>query len=97
MLSESDRIKMTILKQLHYGACCRIHLHRECCLELGLSIIPEHDEKGQLKRVCKEIPDSRFDNVFNRLIEDGFIRKLSTEKTVHAFYDLTQKGRDLFK
>ena len=97
MLNESERIKTTVLKQLQYGACCRIHLHRECCLELGLSIISDYDEKGQLRRVCKDIPDSRLDRPFNELIKDGFIRKLRTRRTVYAFYELTQKGKDLFK
>jgi len=97
MLSESDKIKMAILEQLRYGACYRIRLHRECCLELRLSIIPEHDEKGQRKRICKGIPDSRVDKIFKRLIEDGLIRKLSTEGTVYAFYELTREGRVLLK
>ena len=100
-MNQSAKIKHEILKQLKYGACCRVHLHRVCCRKFGL-------KEPALNRT----EDSRFDNPFNELVGSGFIRKIRI-KTIHiddktmqfddakrieqignyAFYELTQKRK----
>lgn len=87
-------VKQTILRQLSFGACCRIHLHRECCLELGLSIEPKINEKNQRIRICKDLPDNKFDNTFNELLSEKIIQKINTGSH-YAFYELTDKGKKL--
>jgi hypothetical protein len=56
-MNEGEKVKREILEQLRYGACCRIHLHRECCRKFGL-------EEPALNRT----EDSRFDNPFDELV-----------------------------
>lgn len=75
-MSEYERIKQTILSQLELDACCRIHLHYECCVKLGLSTEPQYDKKGNKTRICKDLPDKRFDDPFNELIGTGMIQKI---------------------
>ena len=102
-MNQSAKIKHEILKQLKYGACCRSHIHRECCHRFGL------EELG-----VNRTEDTKFDNPFNELIKDRLIRKIHV-KTMHidgakvemkdvktverigdyAFYELTKKGRTL--
>lgn len=94
-MSEKERIKSTILRQLGYGASCRVHLHRECCQELGLGIEPEvNPTSGDRTRICKGMSDSRFDKPFNELLSDGLIRKIPLKTGVYAFYELTKRGRE---
>ena len=94
----SEKMKSTILRQLRYGACCRIHLHRECCQELGLSIEPEVNPiSGNRTRICKGMSDSKFDNPFNELRDDGLIRKIPLKASIYAFYELTKKGKEMTK
>jgi len=94
MSDKNKIIRQTILRQLSYDSCCRIHLHRECCVALGLSIEPLYNEKNQRIRICKALPDNQFDTPFNKLIGEGIVEKLMEAKG-YAFYRLTQKGRKL--
>ena len=95
-MSEREKTKSMILRQLECGASCRIHLHREVCQELGLSVVPEvNPNSGNRTRVCKGIPDSRFDKPFNELRDDGLIRKIHPKTGVYAFYELTRRGREV--
>lgn len=93
-MNEKEKIKSTILRQLEYGAACRIHLHRECCRTLQKSIMPLINPKNQRIRICKDMPDSKFDKPFNELRNDGFVRKIHLKTGVYAFYELTEKGRE---
>jgi len=94
-MSEREKIKSTILTQLEYGASCRIHLHREVCQELGLSIVPEVNPISRNRtRICKGMSDFKFDKPFNELLSDGLIRKMHLKTGVYAFYELTKRGRE---
>jgi len=95
MTKNNERVREIIIKQLGYGACCRIHLHRECCTELGLSISPLYNEKNQRIRICKDLPDNEFDIPFQELQNEGLVQKVPTEKNVYVFYELTEKGKEL--
>jgi hypothetical protein len=75
-LSEYEKMKQTILSQLELDACCRIHLHYECCVKLGLSTEPQYSKKGNRTRICKDLVDKKFDDPFNELINSGMIRKI---------------------
>jgi len=95
-MSEREKIKSTILRQLEYGASCRIHLHREVCQELGLSIVPEVNPISRNRtRISKGISDSRLNRPFNELRDDGLIRKVHPKTGVYAFYELTRRGREV--
>jgi hypothetical protein len=94
MSDKSRIIRQTILRQLSYDSCCRIHLHRECCAALGLSIEPLYNEKNQRIRICKDLPDNQFDTPFSKLIDEGIVEKLIEAKG-YAFYKLTKKGKKL--
>ena len=59
-----ENIKQKILKQLDIGACCRTHLHNEC-RSFGL------DEIGKNRS-----SDRRFDNPFDELLAESYIRKI---------------------
>ena len=97
-MSEKEKIRSTILKQLEYGACCRIHLHRECCREVGLGTEPEvNPTSGNRIRICKGMSDSRFDKPFDELLNDGLIRKIPLKTGVYAFYELTTRGRQFLR
>ena len=95
MKAECEKVKQIIIKQLSDGACCRIHLHRECCRELGFSVEPKYNEKNDRVRICKDMPDNRFDVPFQELLNEGFVQKVPTEKSVYALYELTEKGKTL--
>jgi len=69
-----EKIKQLILEQLKLGACCRIHLHREVCLALGLSTIPQYNEKNIRTRICKDMSDNRFDSAHDELVKEKKIR-----------------------
>jgi hypothetical protein len=60
-------IRQEILKQLSFGACCRYHIHNEC-LKFGLDKIEEN-----------RTSDRRFDKPFDKLIEEGYVRKVQPE------------------
>jgi superfamily II DNA or RNA helicase len=75
-MTEDEVIKKTILSQLELDACCRIHIHRECCLKLGLTTEPRYSAKGKRTYICKDLPDKKFDDRFNELIRKGMIRKI---------------------
>lgn len=93
MLDEfSEKTKQIILSQLFMGAACRIHLHRECCRELGFSIVPLFNCNGQRIRICKDIPDLKFDKPFKDLLKTKMIEKV-VDIGGFAFYKLTQKGK----
>ena len=97
-MSEKERIKSSILRQLEYGASCRIHLHREVCQELGLGIESEvSPTSGNRTRICKGMSDSRFDKPFIELLSDGLIRKMPLKTSVYAFYELTKRGREFLR
>jgi hypothetical protein len=82
-MNEKEKIKSTILRQLGYGASCRIHLHREVCQELGLSIVPEVNPiSGNRTRICKGVIDYRFNKFLDKLCDEKLIQKLRT-KTIH--------------
>lgn len=104
MSSESEKIKSTILRQLEYGACCRNHIHRECCGEFGL-------ERPRIDRS----EDRRFDARFDELVEDRLVRKIHAKTMTingkklkiackqakeidkisrYTFYELTKKGKE---
>jgi cyanate lyase len=93
-MSKNKTIKQVIMNQLSLGACCRIHLHRECCVALGLSVESQYNEKNQRIRICKELPDNQFDRPFEQLLREGLVQKVPTEKSVYAFYELTEKGKN---
>ncbi|WNZ29990.1 MAG: hypothetical protein IAX21_03795 [Candidatus Bathyarchaeota archaeon] len=78
-MSEPDRIKQTILSQLALDACCRIHLHYECCIKLGLSTEAKYNQKGNKTRICKDLPDNKFDTPFNELLASDMIRKIRAQ------------------
>lgn len=86
----SDKIKQVILHQLSMGATCRIHLHRECCRELGFNTEPKFNNKDQRVRICKAMPDSEFDKPFVTLLEAEMIEKVA-DIGGFAFYKITQK------
>ncbi len=92
----SERVKQVILGQLFMGATCRIHLHRECCQELGFSIVPLFNCKGQRIRICKDMPDSKFDKPFETLLKAEMIEKVA-DTGGFALYKLTQKGKQELK
>ncbi|XES77757.1 MAG: archaellum operon transcriptional activator EarA family protein [Candidatus Bathyarchaeia archaeon] len=94
MSDNSEVIRQTILRQLSYDSCCRIHIHRECCVALGLSVEPLCNEKNQRIRICKDLTDNQFNKEFDKLINEGFVQKL-TEAKGYAFYSLTEDGKKL--
>jgi hypothetical protein len=94
MSNVHEVVRLTILRQLSHGASCRIHLHRECCTALGLSIEPKINEKNQRTRICKDLPDNQFDTPFNDLLSENLIQKINTG-SLYAFYELTDKGKKL--
>jgi len=96
MSDNSETIRQTILRQLSYDSCCRIHIHRECCIALGLSIEPLYNEKNQRIRICKDLSDHQFNKQFDKLINDGFVQKVIEAKG-YAFYNLTQEGKKLIE
>jgi hypothetical protein len=96
MLTTHEIVKHTIIRQLSYGACCRIHLHRECCLALDLDVQPQINEKNQRIRICRNLPDNQFDKPFNELLSEKIIQKIPTG-SIYAFYELTEKGKKLLE
>ena len=80
MSNKSEGITQTILQQLVYDACCRIHLHRECCIALGLCIEPRFNMKNQRIRICKDLPDDQFDKIFESLQKRRIHNKESKDK-----------------
>ena len=76
-MEENEKIKSTILRQLQYGASCRVHLHRECCRELGLRIVPKVNPiSGNRTQICRGMSDSKFDKSLNELCYGGLVRKI---------------------
>ena len=80
MSSNYDKIRQTINDQLILGACCRIHIHRECCLALGLDTIPIINEKQKRVRICKDLPDQEFNDPFNDQVDKGVVEMINSEQ-----------------
>jgi hypothetical protein len=72
---QRDKIRNLILKLLEPGPRYRLDLHTSCCRELGYAPEPVYNEKGNLTRVCREVPDNRFDAPLRELLDARIVRK----------------------
>jgi hypothetical protein len=88
------RIREILLQEVRMGAACHIHFHRACCYELfvHMPVKVTDPTTGHLVRVCEEIPDSWFDQVWNDSKKEGILQLAGNVKR-WAIWELTKKGR----
>ena len=86
------RIREVLLRELRMGAASHIHFHRACCYELfgHMPVKATNPITGNLSRVCKEMPDSWFDEVWNNLKDEGILRKAGNVKG-WAIWEIARK------
>jgi len=85
---ERERIKQIIIDILSKGPTYRKDLHLGCCRQLGKSTKPSLEPS----RICKDMPDNRFDVPLKELEKSGIIRKIGnpTRKGHFMFYELVE-------